>query len=110
MIPESENNILHIGRYHYETGSRKLSLDSTVTRLTSMQAKILKYFAENANQVIPRAEIVTAVWGDYDYFKGRSMDVAISHLRRYLKGDPSVQIQNIFGIGFSLITSKEEKI
>jgi DNA-binding response OmpR family regulator len=55
---------------------------------------------ENKNQVIKREEILEKIWGQNDYFLGRSMDVFISRLRKYLKDDPYLSIDNVHGVGF----------
>jgi DNA-binding response OmpR family regulator len=54
------------------------------------------------DRVLKREEILKEVWGDDDYFLGRSMDVFISKLRKYLREDPAVQIVNYHGVGFRL--------
>ena len=56
----------------------------------------------NVNAVVERDVLLNSVWGKDDYFTGRSMDVFITKLRKYLKDDPSVKIQNIHGVGFKL--------
>ena len=57
---------------------------------------------QNRDRVLKREEILTKVWGDDDYFMGRSMDVFISKLRKYLKDDPAIEIVNYHGVGFKL--------
>ena len=81
---------------HHATGQKTL---------THKEAEVLKLLCENKNRVLKREEILKAVWGDDDYFMGRSMDVFISKLRKYLKEDPSVQIVNYHGVGFRLEVS-----
>ena len=68
--------------------------------LTYKEAELLKYFCENSNKVLSRSEILMNVWGSDDYYLGRSLDVFISRLRRYLKDDPDIKILNLHGIGF----------
>ena len=70
--------------------------------LTQKEAEVLKLLYQNRERVLKREEILRQVWGDDDYFMGRSMDVFISKLRKYLKEDPSVQIVNYHGVGFKL--------
>lgn len=72
--------------------------------LTQREADLLKYLLDNRTSVIKRGSILEAIWGEDDYFMGRSLDVFISRLRKYLKPDPSIQIQNVHGVGFKLIT------
>jgi DNA-binding response OmpR family regulator len=62
----------------------------------------LKMLLQNRDRVLKREEILTKVWGDDDYFMGRSMDVFISKLRKHLKEDPAIEIVNYHGVGFKL--------
>lgn len=70
--------------------------------MTQREADLLRLLVENKNNLVKREFLLTQLWGDDDYFKGRSMDVFISRLRKYLKKDPSVQIKNVHGVGFRL--------
>lgn len=70
--------------------------------LTQKEADLLKLFIENKNQVLRRSQILKQLWGEDDYFLGRSLDVFISRLRRYLKPDSTLRIENIHGVGFRL--------
>ena len=62
----------------------------------------MKILCKFINQVVARDVVLNAVWGQDDYFVGRSLDVFITKLRKYLKEDPRIQIANIHGIGFKL--------
>jgi DNA-binding response OmpR family regulator len=73
-----------------------------VKTLTQKEAEVLRLLYNHRERVLKREEILTSVWGDDDYFMGRSMDVFISKLRKYLKEDPTVQIVNYHGVGFRL--------
>ncbi len=68
--------------------------------LTYKEAELLLYFAKNANQIMSRSDILKSVWGSDDYYLGRSLDVFISRLRKYLKADETVKIINLHGVGF----------
>ncbi len=68
--------------------------------LTYKEAELLLYFAKNANQIMSRSDILKSVWGSDDYYLGRSLDVFISRLRKYLKTDETVKIINLHGVGF----------
>ena len=70
--------------------------------LTQKEAEVLRLLYLHKERVLKREEILQQVWGDDDYFLGRSMDVFISKLRKYLKEDPAVQIVNYHGVGFKL--------
>ncbi|MEX1000576.1 MAG: response regulator transcription factor [Crocinitomicaceae bacterium] len=71
-------------------------------KLTKKEAHILRLLVENKNKVLPRDIVLNAVWGQDDYFVGRSLDVFITKLRKYLKPDEKVMIDNVHGVGFKL--------
>ena len=70
--------------------------------LTQKEADVLRLLCRNKDRVLKREEILKSVWGDNDYFLGRSLDVFISKLRKYMKDDPSVEIVNYHGVGFKM--------
>ncbi len=70
--------------------------------MTQREADLLRYLAKSPNQVLKRSDILLAVWGEDDYFLGRSLDVFISRLRKLLKADEALKIENIHGVGFRL--------
>lgn len=70
--------------------------------LTKKEAKILQLLVQHTNKVLPRDIVLNSVWGQDDYFVGRSLDVFITKLRKYLKEDENVAIGNIHGVGFKL--------
>lgn len=92
----------NIGAFSFNFTNLTLHHTSGSKILTHKEAEVLKLLCENKNRVLKREEILKAVWGDDDYFLGRSMDVFISKLRKYLKEDSSVQIVNYHGVGFRL--------
>lgn len=94
--------IFSIGKFNFDSSNFKLKNHTSEKTLTSREAEILKQLYLHRDRVIKREEILMAVWGDDDYFLGRSLDVFISKLRKYLKDDPSVQIINYHGVGFKL--------
>lgn len=98
----SGDKIFPIGLYEFDFSKLLLKNDKTEKSLTQKEAEVLKLLYENRHRVLKREEILRQVWGDDDYFMGRSMDVFISKLRKYLKDDPSVQIVNYHGVGFKL--------
>lgn len=71
-------------------------------KLTLKEAQLLRYFIINKNKVLAREDILNEIWGEDDYFLGRSMDVFISRLRKYLSGDSNIDIRTIRGTGFIL--------
>ena len=92
-----------IGEYTFDFSNLSLSREEKTHHLTQREADLLKYLAENTNRVIKRSDILLSVWGEDDYFLGRSLDVFISRLRKYLKDDPRVNIENIHGVGFRFV-------
>jgi DNA-binding response OmpR family regulator len=105
--PEHENTIVQLGFYQFNYKNLTLSVSAdAVKTLTQKEAEVLRLLYLNRERVLKREEILTSVWGDDDYFMGRSMDVFISKLRKYLKDDPSVQIVNYHGVGFRLEENK----
>jgi DNA-binding response OmpR family regulator len=91
-----------LGRYHFDYTTYTLRLHDTEKTLTQKEAEVLQLLYQHRTRVLKREEILKHVWGDDDYFMGRSMDVFISKLRKYLKEDPSVRIVNYHGVGFRL--------
>lgn len=69
-------------------------------RLTAREAELLAYFVHNAGRLLSREQLLANLWGGNDYFAGRSLDVFISRLRKYLSPDPAIRIENRHGIGF----------
>ena len=102
VFPEKEEAIIKIGTYSFHVDSYLLQNKSYEKKLTKKEAQILRILCKNIGQVTPREIILNAVWGQDDYFAGRSMDVFITKLRKYLKEDDAVKIENIHGIGFKL--------
>ncbi|MBN2681638.1 MAG: response regulator transcription factor [Bacteroidales bacterium] len=101
--PQPEKEIYTVGlKYEFDYKNLTLSCDSENVRLTQKEADLLKLFAQNPNEVIKRDIILTKIWGKDDYFLGRSLDVFISRLRKYLRKDQSIVIENIHGVGFNM--------
>ncbi len=91
---------IKIGGAVFQPDELSLAIGGEVRNLTLKEAELIKYFADNANKVLGRNEILENVWGSDDYFLGRSLDVFISRLRKYFKPEPSIKITNLHGIGF----------
>lgn len=106
---------LKIGRYRYDPDQRILSdgdaTDGEVSdggtnrKLSPKEGHLLQMLAGHKNTVLSREHALKQIWGQDDYFAGRSMDVYITRLRKYLKDDPALSIENIHGSGYIL---KEE--
>jgi DNA-binding response OmpR family regulator len=99
-IPEEK--VFNVSTFIFDTENLTLTLNGNVQSLTKKEAQILKILYKFKNQVLPREVILNTVWGQDDYFVGRSLDVFITKLRKYLKEDDRIQILNIHGVGFKL--------
>lgn len=98
-----EETIVVLGKITYDIANFELKYDTgEIQKLTKKEAKILTLLVQHINKILPRDTVLNAVWGQDDYFVGRSLDVFITKLRKYLKEDPSVNITNIHGVGFKL--------
>jgi DNA-binding response OmpR family regulator len=95
-----------IGSYTFNPENYELQAGDFLKVLTKKEAGILKILCEQKNQVIERELITNLVWGDDSYFVGRSLDVFISKLRKYLQHDQGVSIKNVHGVGFKLEESQ----
>jgi DNA-binding response OmpR family regulator len=91
-----------LGKYILDIQNLKLHFGEKFQSLTQREAQLLKLLIENKNQTIPRDKILIALWGENDYFKGRSLDVFITRLRKYLSEDTSIKLSNVHGVGFRL--------
>ncbi|MEJ6776936.1 MAG: response regulator transcription factor [Crocinitomicaceae bacterium] len=94
---------LKVGKIKYEPEFRLLHLKDQVRKLTTKENQLLHLLVKNQNEILDRHATLRAIWGDDNYFNGRSMDVYIAKLRKVLKEDPSVEIMNVHGKGFKLI-------
>ena len=94
------------GKYTFEYNRQTLTIGEIEQKLTSKEAELLKLLCENMNNVLDRTIALNKIWFDDSYFNARSMDVYITKLRKYLKGDPNVELINVHGVGFKLVISK----
>ena len=94
--------IHQLGQYQYDPKNMILRLGNDEKILTRKENALLKLLVDNKNQLLTREIALKSVWGDDDYFIGRSMDVFIAKLRKYLKEDPAISITNVHGTGFKL--------
>ena len=89
-----------LGNIFFSFVNLKISTPNETINITQREADLLKFFCEHQNKVVKREEVLINVWGKDDFFLGRSMDVFISKLRKYLKAEPGVILETIHGIGF----------
>lgn len=97
-----QNKILDVGKYRFDAVNLVLRFNNEEQKLTPKEAALLNLLCNYKNNLLPRDTALKEIWGDSDYFIGRSMDVFIARLRKYLRDDPSVAIQNVHGSGFKL--------
>jgi DNA-binding response OmpR family regulator len=95
-----ENIVVKIANYLFDYKNLSLTNGDYTETLTQKEADLLKLLNENRNQVVKRSFILETIWGKDDYFLGRSLDVFISRLRKYLNIDERIKIENIHGVGF----------
>lgn len=95
-----------IGNTIFSATNRKIITPDEIFNITQREAELLTFFCEHQNRVVKREEVLINVWGKDDFFLGRSMDVYISKLRKYLKAESSVMIETIHGTGFRFTVSK----
>lgn len=98
----SSNDEFKISDTVLKFNSLELISRGTKEKLTLKEAQLMKYFIINKNKVLAREDILTEIWGEDDYFLGRSMDVFISRLRKYISEDRNIDIRTVRGMGFIL--------
>ncbi len=102
-LPEPDPPARAIGAYRFDSAKQKLTFRDQEVTLSHRESELLRRLYQQRNQVLERAQVLQELWGDDNFFNGRSLDVFITRLRRHLKEDPQVQIVNIRGIGYKLI-------
>lgn len=95
-----KSDLISIGMYQFDPANQALLLNGELKRITEKESEILCFLYTNRNRVIKREEMLTALWGENDYFLGRSLDVFITKIRKYLSQDTSLSIDNVFKVGF----------
>lgn len=104
QLDAKPQNTFQIASYHFDYVNQYLERDGKRQKLTKKEADLLRILAIHINEVMNREQALKAIWGSDDYFNGRSMDVFISKLRKYLSSDENIQIINVHGVGFKLAT------
>jgi len=100
---EEVNAEFDLGKYHFNPRLRELIFDGKTQVLSPKENELLKMLSEYKNDLLPREAALKKIWGSDTYFNGRSMDVYIAKLRKYLKEDTTIEIVNIHGNGFRLV-------
>ena len=99
----AENIEFDLGSFHFNPRLRQLSHGDVMQTLSPKENELLKMLAEHKNDLLAREQALKRIWGSDTYFNGRSMDVYIAKLRKYLKDDSDIEIVNIHGNGFRLV-------
>lgn len=102
----STPDIFEVGKFVFDQSKRTLRAGEKARRLTSRESELLRLLCLHKNRVLERDVALRSIWGSDSFFNGRSMDVFISRLRRYLAADRSIEILNVHGKGFKLVESR----
>ena len=102
---DENKTLFEIGSYEFDYNLHTLKRGENVQKLTSREADLLKLLCVNKNEVLDRSVALKKIWLDDSYFNARSMDVYIAKLRKYLREDNRVQLMNVHGIGFKLVST-----
>ena len=103
---EEVNAEFDMGKYHFNPRLRELTFDGKINVLSPKENELLKMLCEHKNDLLTREAALKKIWGSDTYFNGRSMDVYIAKLRKYLKEDETIEIVNIHGNGFRLVAAQ----
>jgi DNA-binding response OmpR family regulator len=93
-----------LGKFVFDTQKQTLSMGDNASKLTTKESELLGLLCAHANEILERNYALKMIWGNDNYFNARSMDVYITKLRKLLKEDPTIEIINIHGKGYKLIT------
>ena len=100
------NQTYQLGKFTFEYNQQMLKIGKKTQKLTTKEAELFKLLCSNVNELVTRENALKQIWGDDDYFKGRSMDVFITRIRKYLKTDSKVELMNVHGSGFKLVVKE----
>jgi DNA-binding response OmpR family regulator len=97
------DSVQMVGKIAFRPELRVLHLSDGDKKLTTKENQLLTMLVKNQNEILDRQATLRAIWGDDNYFNGRSMDVYIAKLRKLLKEDEAIEIMNVHGKGFKFI-------
>ena len=104
----TDNTLYKIGGFMFDTQKQLLTIEGQQTKLTTKESELLALLCAHANEILQRDFALKTIWIDDNYFNARSMDVYITHLRKHLKADSSIEIIDIHGKGYKLIAPEIE--
>ena len=100
---EEKQTTFKIGRYAFDYTQQTISIGDHHQKLSTKEAELLRLLCIHKNEVLTREEALLNIWHDDNYFNGRSMDVFLSKIRKYIKDDENVEIINVHGRGYKLL-------
>lgn len=100
--------VFKLGKFTFDAKRQLLTIDNKETKLTTKESELLALLCKHANEVLQRELALKTIWIDDNYFNARSMDVYITKLRKLLKDDPAIEINNVHGKGYRLIMPDED--
>lgn len=98
-----DQTLFRVGNYEFDYTSQVLRIHGKEQKISGKEAELLRLLCLHAGQLLSREEALLTIWNNDNYFTGRSMDVFLSKLRKYLKDDPNVEILNVHGKGYRLV-------
>lgn len=101
-IENNHNTIIKVGEFSFDSPNQQLISKEKIHPLTFRESELIRLFTENQNQIVRREDILMKVWGNDQFFSSRSLDVFISRIRKLLKADPTIKIENIHNIGYRM--------
>lgn len=107
--PKSVTEPMAIGQFHFYPSTRQLHRDGGITRLSALENQLLQMFMEHAEGVLDRETALRRIWADEHMLHGRSLNVYVSRLRKYLQDDPRIEILNIHGSGYKLVVHTADR-
>lgn len=105
---QKAQTVYQLGKYTFDTQRQTLSTEEGQTKLTTKECELLGLLCAHSNEVLERELALKTIWIDDNYFNARSMDVYITKLRKHLKDDPRIEINNVHGKGYRLILPPTE--
>ncbi len=103
LLLTTTTEVIEFGNCKLDVGEQNLTIKKKTIHLTRKECDLIRLLAMKRNELLLREVALKAIWGDDDYFIGRSMDVFISRIRKYLKEDDKVEIVNVHGLGFKMM-------
>jgi two-component system, OmpR family, response regulator VicR len=107
IVTEREQTPLQLGQFEFDPVNLKLTMGGKSHILTRKESELLLFLVENSEKIVRREEILNKVWGNEDFFVSRTLDVFVSRLRKILKPDPEIRIDNIHNVGYRLTRNEK---